>query len=588
MPRRILLLASSCLLLLSLSGFAQERKYYYTAVLDSIKSPAGVAVDPNGNIWYGSGSTTDSVGIRVLRPTGIPMKFSPIYSVTVGGTKYDVSKNLRGITTDQNGNIIVSIGSQLIRINSSDGTGMTYKKFPGTLTKPAVDASGNVYVTKVVASDPPAPPNPIWILNSNFDSIGVVDTTRMWSRALAVTPDGKDVYMGSLWQHVVQHYHSSDLVNYVLTDTLPGPIEGDTPGLDFDRQGRLWVAEYQNGRGWDKYFIYNLAAGTRDSLMGYGKNIIYSPRGVAFSSTGDTAYVASYDGGVIQEWVRSGPIPSLFCNFDDGSNNTNWGTRWSTFSDGATGTFVQPAPGDSVATPGGANGSPYCGYIKGAYASWGIGLYADVSPDMAPRNLAQFKGITFYAQGEAKPVRLVIRENKRFTDGTYDFYNYVFTPTWSWQKYTVLFPDSLTQMWPDPGSMEPFTLEDIVGIDFRPAASKDTIEVYVDDINFISVATGIKNPHGPGGVPAAFILQQNYPNPFNPTTTIEFRVPSSGFVSLKVYDILGREVATLVDGWRSPGSYSVTLDGSKLASGVYFYRLQAGSFTISKKMMLIK
>jgi hypothetical protein len=85
-----------------------------------------------------------------------------------------------------------------------------------------------------------------------------------------------------------------------------------------------------------------------------------------------------------------------------------------------------------------------------------------------------------------------------------------------------------------------------------------------------------------------YTLSQNYPNPFNPSTTFTFSVPKSGNVSLKFYDALGTEVATYVDGFINAGSYSVEFDGSNLASGVYFYKLQAGEFTATKKMVLSK
>ncbi len=91
-----------------------------------------------------------------------------------------------------------------------------------------------------------------------------------------------------------------------------------------------------------------------------------------------------------------------------------------------------------------------------------------------------------------------------------------------------------------------------------------------------------------GGVPTVFSLSQNYPNPFNPTTTIEFRVSSFEFVSLKVFDALGREVSTLVNEVRPAGVYTVRWDASSLPSGVYYYRLQAGAFMESKKMVLMK
>jgi len=89
-------------------------------------------------------------------------------------------------------------------------------------------------------------------------------------------------------------------------------------------------------------------------------------------------------------------------------------------------------------------------------------------------------------------------------------------------------------------------------------------------------------------IPTTFSLSQNYPNPFNPATTISFALPSRSLVSLKVFDILGREVSTIVSGELQAGSYTRQWNASNMASGVYFYRLQAGSFSETKKLLLLK
>ena len=95
--------------------------------------------------------------------------------------------------------------------------------------------------------------------------------------------------------------------------------------------------------------------------------------------------------------------------------------------------------------------------------------------------------------------------------------------------------------------------------------------------------------------PNKYILHQNYPNPFNPTTTINYSIPAitvgdENFrpVQLKVYDALGKEVATLVNEEKSPGTYEVTFDASNLSSGIYFYKLQTGNFVETKKMILLR
>jgi endo-1,4-beta-xylanase len=89
-------------------------------------------------------------------------------------------------------------------------------------------------------------------------------------------------------------------------------------------------------------------------------------------------------------------------------------------------------------------------------------------------------------------------------------------------------------------------------------------------------------------IPGKFLLSQNYPNPFNPSTTIEYSVPKAAFVSVRMYDILGREVATLVNEKKQPGKYQVSWDASNMPSGVYFYRLQSGSYAASKKLLVLK
>jgi hypothetical protein len=89
-------------------------------------------------------------------------------------------------------------------------------------------------------------------------------------------------------------------------------------------------------------------------------------------------------------------------------------------------------------------------------------------------------------------------------------------------------------------------------------------------------------------VPTEFTLHQNHPNPFNPTTTIKYELPLDARVTLNVYDVLGKEVLTLVDGFVPAGYHQVQLDGSRLSSGVYFYRINAGTFTDVKKLLLLK
>jgi hypothetical protein len=104
--------------------------------------------------------------------------------------------------------------------------------------------------------------------------------------------------------------------------------------------------------------------------------------------------------------------------------------------------------------------------------------------------------------------------------------------------------------------------------------------------DFGTITTGITTSNTV--LPTKFGLSQNYPNPFNPSTKIEYDIPVGGTVTLKVYNILGQEVASLVDGYRSVGHYTTQFDASRFSTGVYIYRLQSAINTITKRMILLK
>jgi hypothetical protein len=120
-------------------------------------------------------------------------------------------------------------------------------------------------------------------------------------------------------------------------------------------------------------------------------------------------------------------------------------------------------------------------------------------------------------------------------------------------------------------------------------ANKDTIHVgstfNLDDLSLSGTATGIAEQPS---LPLSYALSQNFPNPFNPSTLIQYQLPGTGPVRMTVYDILGREVATLVDGVQQQGTHEARFEAGGLSSGVYFYRLQAAGFVQQRKMVLQK
>jgi len=141
-----------------------------------------------------------------------------------------------------------------------------------------------------------------------------------------------------------------------------------------------------------------------------------------------------------------------------------------------------------------------------------------------------------------------------------------------------------TQSFPDTLRFTPSsagTASALILISSNALSSPDTIRVSGNGI----LTTVEKLP---SEVPKEFSLGQNYPNPFNPSTTIEFALPKSAFVTLRVYDLLGRQVGELVNEKPGPGNYKTQWDARGLASGVYFYRLTAGDFVETKKLLLLR
>ncbi len=105
-------------------------------------------------------------------------------------------------------------------------------------------------------------------------------------------------------------------------------------------------------------------------------------------------------------------------------------------------------------------------------------------------------------------------------------------------------------------------------------------------LNAVGVVLAVNDEKS--NLPHDFALSQNYPNPFNPTTTIQYQVPEGSNVKIIVYDVLGKQVAVLVNGYQDAGTYTTNFDGTNLASGIYLYRMEAGNFVKVNKMLLLK
>jgi hypothetical protein len=106
------------------------------------------------------------------------------------------------------------------------------------------------------------------------------------------------------------------------------------------------------------------------------------------------------------------------------------------------------------------------------------------------------------------------------------------------------------------------------------------------DNNMVGEPTDIEDPQME--IPSEFRLEQNYPNPFNPSTNFRFKIAEAGLTTLKIYNLLGQEVAVVLDEFMNPGTYDFRFDATGLSSGIYFYRIRVNDFSASKKMILIR
>ena len=163
---------------------------------------------------------------------------------------------------------------------------------------------------------------------------------------------------------------------------------------------------------------------------------------------------------------------------------------------------------------------------------------------------------------------------------------------YAYAQYSANIADSLKVIISvDGGETFPFEVFNKGGgaLATAPATTLSFGPASTDWLTFTYPLAGIVNVKQiSSSIPELYSLDQNYPNPFNPETNISFSIPSRTFVSLKVYDITGREIRSYVNSFTNPGSYSVNFTGEGLASGIYFYSLQAGDFRETKKMVLVK
>ena len=243
---------------------------------------------------------------------------------------------------------------------------------------------------------------------------------------------------------------------------------------------------------------------------------------------------------------------------------------------------TSPIPGFNGGTlttpPGGGNALAFCNYNTGSGGSPNDDQWL-ITPRMV--NIQDDDSITFW-----------LRKYGNFIDSI-SIRISITTPTVSAMviPITTLGFDSLAPaIWIqykfNIGSLVPEGSNIYIGFrEFVPTRYVNGASFSLDLVKSTAIVTEIQNETE---TPTEFKLSQNYPNPFNPSTNIDYSIPKSGFVSLKIYDMLAKEVAKIVNENKDAGNYTVTFNASKLSSGIYYYRIQSGNFTDIKSMVLIK
>jgi len=277
----------------------------------------GVVVDKYDRIWVGSYFAGNTGGLVVFNPDGTPADFSPIGSVTIGGEEINlaVTNGCRGMNVDHEGNILYGHGSRLIKINVENGEGMALFNKGASITKPAVDAEGYIYVGQVVGAGPVAVLDPATFTVTQEITL---EPSPSYTRGIEISPDGKTLVSGNLTDGgPVFIYTTEDYVTYTFSDSISVDVDGypvfkfQCVTMDWDPDGNLWIshdASYApGGRVHNGFVIVDLETKEYDYFtMPLDTNEYNGPRGIGFTDDGKAAYTTSFNIGRVWKLTRLG------------------------------------------------------------------------------------------------------------------------------------------------------------------------------------------------------------------------------------------------------------------------------------------
>jgi uncharacterized delta-60 repeat protein len=469
-------------------------------------------------------------------------------------------------------------------------------------TSIAVDGSGNIYVTGTSRDSGTGDD----YATIKYNSSGVQQWVRRYNgsgdstdQATSIAVDGSgNVYVtglstgsGTGYDYATIKYNSSGDSVWVKRYNGPGNSFDVATSIAVDGTGNVYVTGYSNGN--------------RDSLSSTGLD--YST--IKYNSSGDSVWVKRYNGtGNFEDIATSIEVDGLGNVYITGYTGSEPTRDFVTIKYNSSGDSVwvkrYNGPGNStdqsfsISVDG--SGNVYVtGESRGSETSYD---YATIKYNSSGDSIwiRKYNGPGNYFD-EANSLVVDDSGNVFVTGRSYGVGTNLDYAT---VKYNSSGDSVWVKRYNGPGNSDDYAIS--IAVD---ASDNVYVTGYSSGIGSgadyatikYSQQTGIRQMSS--NIPEEFSLSQNYPNPFNPVTNVEFRIsnltaknnnasenynPGGGFITLKVYDVFGKEVSTLVNEKLSPGTYKVEFDGRRLSSGVYFYKLTAGEFTDTKRMMLVK